>query len=70
MEGILFEAPFEGIASFLGGFALLAVVAAGIVLGYVKDEEARGAKVHWTAEPVPGTEEAAPAEMEEIRLAA
>ncbi len=71
MEGILYDVTaFESVVAFLGGIALLATVAAAILLGYVAEKEARGEKVFWAEWPIPGSETHAPAETEELRMAA
>ncbi len=71
MEGILYDVTaFESVVAFLGGIALLAIVAAAILLGYVAEKEARGERVTWAEWPIPGSETHAPAEAEELRMAA
>ncbi len=71
MEGILFDMTvFESVVAFLGGIALLATVAAAILLGYVAEKESRGERVFWAEWPIPGSETHAPAETEELRMAA
>jgi hypothetical protein len=71
MEAILFDVTaFESATAFLGGIALLAVVAAAILLGSVAEKEARGEKVFWAEWPIPGSEEHEPAGTEKLRMAA
>ncbi len=71
MEGIIFDtAAFESVVAFLGGVALLAIVAAAILLGYVAEKESRGERVFWAEWPIPEGETYRPAEMETIRRAA
>lgn len=58
MEGIILDMEAYGsIFAFLSTLCLFAIVVATIVLGSVADREAAGLRVHWTAEPIPGTEE-------------
>lgn len=69
MEGIVVEPEaFASIASFFGGVALLAVVAAIALLGYMAGEEKGGKRLFWAEWPIP--EAATPAPPEEIREAA
>ncbi len=71
MEAILFDVTvFESVVAYLGGIALLAIVAAVILLGYVAEKEARGERVFWAEWPIPESETHAPAETEELRMAA
>ncbi len=71
MEGILFDTTvFESVVTFLGGIALLAIVAGVILLGYVSEKEARGERVFWAEWPIPESETHAPAGTEELRKAA
>ncbi len=71
MEGILFDVTaFESVVAFMGGIALLAIVAAAILLGYVAEKEARGEKVFWAEWPIPEGETREPAETETFRRAA
>ncbi len=71
MEGIIFDtAVFESVVAFLGGIALLAIVAAAILLGSVAEKEARGERVFWAEWPIPEGKTYGPAGMEEVRKAA
>ena len=71
MEGILFDATaFESVVAFLGGTALLAIVAATILLGYVAEKEGRGERVFWAEGPIPEGGAYSPAGTETTRLAA
>ncbi len=71
MEGILFGTTvFESLVAFLGGVALLAIVAAAILIGYVAEKEARGERVFWAEWPIPERETHEPAGTEELRMAA
>lgn len=57
MEGLVLESQsFSHIIAVAGLFALLAVALAGILLGYIADEEAKGRRIEWLEEPlaVPG----------------
>ncbi len=57
--------------SFLAGVALLGLVVAGILFGYMREEERNGARLFWAEWPIPGTDEtvAHPPEAE-VRKAA
>ncbi len=71
MEGFIYDTmAFESVVAFLGGIALLAIVAGVILLGYVSEKEARGERVFWAEWPIPEGETYRPAEMETIRRAA
>ena len=71
MEGIIFDMTvFESVVAFLGGIALLAIVAAAILLGSVAEKEARGERVFWAEWPIPEGETYGPAGMETLRRAA
>ena len=71
MEGIIFDTTvLESVVAFLGGIALLAIVAAAILLGSVAEKEARGERVFWAEWPIPESETMAPARTEELRMAA
>ncbi len=71
MEAILFDTTiYESAFAFLGGIALLAIVAAVILLGSVAEREARGEKVVWAEWPIPESETHAPAGTDELRMAA
>ncbi len=71
MEGILFDTTvFESVVTFLGGIALLAIVAGVILLGSVAEKEARGERVFWAEWPIPEGETYGPAGMETLRRAA
>lgn len=62
MEGVLLDPEVHSIVSALGALVVLAFVAAGTLLGSISERERSGERFHWTAEPIPGTEEAAPRE--------
>lgn len=51
MEGIALATEFIGSAAYLGGVALLAIGACGILLGYMADEEASGNRIFWAESP-------------------
>lgn len=74
MEGIILEPEALGFAAALGAVIVLVLVAAGIALGYIADEERKGNRVMWAEWPLPGTEEpeppAVPAEKPESRKVA
>ena len=71
MEGIYYDMMvFESVVAFLGGIALLAIVAATILLGYVAEKEGRGERVFWAEWPIPEGEGSGPAGAETTRLAA
>ncbi len=71
MEGIILDmTAFESVVAFLGGIALLAIVAAAILLGYVAEKESRGERVFWAEWPVPEEEAHGRAGVEEARKAA
>ena len=60
MEGIALATEFIGsVFAYLGGVALLAFVAGGILLGYTAEEEKSGKRLFWAEWPLPGTGEPA-----------
>lgn len=57
MEGVVFDAAYWSPAVTAAGLAiLLGVALAGILFGYIHDEEAKGRRIEWLEEPlaVPG----------------
>ncbi|MHB8782738.1 MAG: hypothetical protein ACYDAX_04870 [Desulfobacteria bacterium] len=58
MEGIALTTEFIGsVFAYLGGVALLALVATAILLGYTAGEESKGNRLFWAEWPLPGTGE-------------
>ncbi|MHB1025925.1 MAG: hypothetical protein ACYC24_09520 [Desulfobacteria bacterium] len=51
MGGIALATEFIGSVAYMGGVALLAFVASGILLGYMADEEASGKRIFWAESP-------------------
>jgi len=72
MEGIALATEFIGsVFAYLGGVALLAFVASGILFGYMAEEERKGNRLFWAEWPLPGTgEPASPAVEREYLKAA
>ena len=68
MEGIALATEFIGSVAYLGGIALLAFVASGVLLGYTAEEEKSGRRLYWAEWPLP--EEGETAVEEEYRIAA
>ncbi|MHB1025923.1 MAG: hypothetical protein ACYC24_09510 [Desulfobacteria bacterium] len=68
MEGIALATEFIGSVAYLGGVALLAFVASGVLFGYMAEEEKKGNRLFWAEWPLPEAGETAA--EEEIRLAA
>jgi hypothetical protein len=68
MEGIVLEPEaFTSFATWIGGAIVLALVVAGMFLGYMADEERRGRRLPWAEWPLPGTEEPSAPESAESR---
>ncbi|HQT98844.1 MAG: hypothetical protein ACYC47_07810 [Desulfobacteria bacterium] len=58
MEGIALTTEFIGsVFAYLGGVALLALVATAILLGYTAGEESKGNRLFWAEWPLSGTGE-------------
>ena len=68
MEGIALATEFIGSVAYLGGVALLAFVASGVLFGYMAEEEHKGNRLFWAEWPLPEAGETAAAE--EFRMAA
>ena len=68
MEGIALATEFIGSVAYLGGVALLAFVASGVLFGYTAEEEHMGNRLFWAEWPLP--EEGETAVEEEFRMAA
>jgi hypothetical protein len=68
MEGIALATEFIGLVAYLGGVALLAFVASGVLFGYMAEEEKSGKRLYWAEWPLP--EEGETAVEEEYRMAA
>lgn len=68
MEGIALATEFIGSVAYLGGVALLAFVASGVLFGYTAEEERKGNRLFWAEWPLPGEGETAV--EEEFRMAA
>ena len=53
MEGIVYSAEFVNVTIAVAGLLLLfATAMAGILFGYVGDQEAKGRRVDWLEEPL------------------
>ena len=68
MEGIALATEFIGSVAYLGGVALLAFVASGVLFGYMAEEEGKGNRLFWAEWPLPESGETAV--EEEFRMAA
>ena len=69
MEGIALATEFIGsVFAYMGGVALLAIVASVILFGYTAEEERKGNRLYWAEWPLP--EEGETAVEEEFRMAA
>ncbi len=69
MEGIALGTEFIGsVFAYMGGIALLALVASVVLFGYMAEEESKGNRLYWAEWPVPETGETA--EEEKFLLAA
>ena len=68
MEGIALATEFIGSVAYLGGVALLAFVASGVLFGYMAEEEHKGNRLFWAEWPLPESGETAV--EEEFRMAA
>ena len=68
MEGIALATEFIGSVAYLGGVALLAFVASGVLFGHMAEEEKSGKRLYWAEWPLP--EEGETAVEEEFRMAA
>jgi len=54
MEGIALATEFIGsVFAYMGGVALLAFVASGILFGYMAEEERKGNRLFWAEWPLP-----------------
>ncbi len=73
MEGAFFTIQDFVVTTgaFFGGVIVLGLVVAGILFGYMREEERNGARLYWAEWPLPGTDEsiAHPTEAE-VRKAA
>lgn len=71
MELMLMEPEFLSVSIMMAGlFAFLAVALAGILFGYVADEEARGRRIGWLEEPLATVPTPVRLERVELRKAA
>lgn len=53
MEGIVYSGDFVNVTIAVAGLLLLfATAMAGILFGYVRDQEAKGRRVDWLEEPL------------------
>jgi hypothetical protein len=68
MEGIALATELIGTVAYLGGVALLAFVASGVLFGYMAEEEKSGKRLYWAEWPIPEAEESVV--EEEFRMAA
>lgn len=68
MEGIALATEFIGSVAYLGGVALLAFVASGVLFGYMAEEEKKGNRLFWAEWPLPEAGETVV--EEEFRMAA
>ena len=68
MEGIALATEFIGSVAYLGGVALLAFVASGVLFGYMAEEEHKGNRLLWAEWPLPEAGETVV--EEEFRMAA
>ena len=67
---ILTPEAFASPVAFAGGLILLAVLAGGVLLGCIAEEEAKGRRLIWAEEPLPEAGKPALPEAEQLRRAA
>ena len=70
MEGIALATEFIGSVAYLGGVALLAFVASGVLLGYTAEEEKSGRRLYWAEWPLSEAGEPASPDVEREYLKA
>lgn len=70
MEGIALTTEFIGsVFAYLGGVALLALVASVVILGYMAEEEASGKRIFWAESPFTDVSEAPAERVKYLRAA-
>ncbi len=69
MEGVILDSGALTFAAAFGSLIVLALVAAGILLGYISDRERNGDTIYWSAEPLPESGPESRAEGEVRRAA-